>query len=107
MLDRLDRAAVLECQGRDDCRVLSVGLGSRADLRPVDEHLRDPAILEPADAAGIRLAVALKPEEPMGSSVFQPGSEVRHCGPPASPWAPKSFIGAPVWEGAPMGFLGA
>jgi hypothetical protein len=33
-----------------------VGLGSRAGLRSIDENLRDRAVFEPADAAGIGLA---------------------------------------------------
>lgn len=69
MLNGLDGAAMLEGQGRDDCRVLSVGFSSRADLRPVYEDLGDPAVVEPADAAGVGLAVAFEPEEPMRSPV--------------------------------------
>ena len=53
MVNGLDRAAVLERPGGDYCCVLGVGLSSRADLPSVDENLGDPAIVKPADAAGI------------------------------------------------------
>src|SRR4051794_20585333 len=98
---------MLKSKGRDNRRVLCVRFRRCADLRTIDEHLGNPAILEPADATGVDLTIAFEPEEPMGSSVLQVGSEARHCRPPTSPWAPKSSMGAPVWEGAPMGFLGA
>ena len=45
---------MLERQGGDYCRVLGVGLSSRAYLRSVDENLSDPAIVKPANAAGLR-----------------------------------------------------
>jgi predicted ATP-dependent Lon-type protease len=44
---------MLESQGRDNRRVLSVGLGSRPSFGSIDKHLSDPAILEPADVAGM------------------------------------------------------
>jgi hypothetical protein len=52
---------MLERQGSDYCRVLGVRFSSRPDLRAVDENLRDPAVVESADAAGVDLTVALEP----------------------------------------------
>lgn len=69
---------MLERQGGDNCRVLGVRFSRRSDLRPVDENLRDLAIVEPADAASIALAVTLEPVEPMGSTVRQALSECGH-----------------------------
>src|SRR5258707_15856999 len=66
---------MLERQGGDYCRVLGIRFSSRSDLRAVDENLRDPAIVEPADAAGVGLIATFKSVKPMGSPVL---SSKRH-----------------------------
>jgi len=69
---------MLQRQGRD-CRVLRVGLGCRPDLCPVDEHLGDPAVFEPAAAACVGLAGTFKPERlaaPAAGQASEPHSLV-------------------------------
>jgi hypothetical protein len=70
--DGLDRATMLERHGGHYCRVLGIGLSSRAYLRSVDENLSDPAIVKSANAAGLDLAITLEPVEPMRSPVREP-----------------------------------
>ena len=101
-------ATMLERQGGDYRRVLSIRFGCRPDLRSVDEYLCDPSVLEPANAAGVGLAVALKTVKPMRSSVLESlswrGNAHDEVSEPS--WMPGFVMGAPFSKGASMGFLG-
>jgi Uncharacterized protein conserved in bacteria (DUF2130) len=72
MANGFQRAAMLERQGGDYCRVLCVGFGSAPSLGAVYEDLSDPAIVEPTDATGVLLATGFEPVEPVGSPVGEP-----------------------------------
>ena len=58
---------MLERQGGDYCRVLCVGFSSAPNLGAVYENLSNPAVVKPANAAGVNLAVTLEPVQPMVS----------------------------------------
>jgi hypothetical protein len=63
--DGFKRAAMLERQRGHDGGILRIGFGSAPNLGAVDENLCDPAILKPANAARIALAITLEPVQPV------------------------------------------
>jgi hypothetical protein len=71
MADGFQRASVLEGERGHDRGILRVCFSSAPNLGAVDEDLGNPAVVEPADAAGVNLAPGLEPVEPMRSPVRQ------------------------------------
>jgi hypothetical protein len=72
MADGFERAAMLECEGGDNRSILRVGFGSAPNLAAVYEDLSDAAVVEPTDAAGVKLTPGFEPVEPVRPAVLKP-----------------------------------